>query len=518
MKNEAVYDYIVIGSGFGGSVSAMRLSQKGYSVLLLEKGKKYNDQDFPSTNFNIRKFLWMPFIKCFGIQKIDFFKKVMILSGTGLGGGSLVYANTHKIPSDEFFNHPSWASFNNWEKLLLPFYDLAKKILGTVKIKKQYAADNILEEIAKETNRGSTFAMEDVGVNFSNESDPYFNGDGPERKPCTECAACMIGCKENAKNTLMKNYLYFAIKNGIVIQTETEVEKIFYEDSLYHIETKKSTKFFSKHSHYKAKGIVLSAGVLGTLKLLFKQKYVYKTLNKISDLLGDNLRTNSESLNAVTSYDQKLNHGLAISSGFKPDDQTHIEIVKYPYASNLMRGLATIAIDDERPNIRRMKWFYAILKNPVKIFKVNTDKRWAEKSIIFLVMQNLNNSLKMTFKRFPFFYLSIKSNRGEKTPSYIKIGQETMRRFAKKVNGYSQNSLMEILFNMSTTAHIIGGCTMGDNDKTGVINPEFELINYPNFYVLDGSIIQANLGVNPSLTITALAEYAMSLIPEKTKP
>ena len=314
---EKIYDYVVVGSGFGGSVSAMRLAEKGYSVLVIEKGKEWNTADFPKTNWSLHKFFWFPLLKWFGIQQLSFFKKVFVLSGTGVGGGSLVYANTHLIPDDVFFNNPAWAHFKNWKTELLPFYEKAKYMLGTTKIPVFYREDEVLREVAADMGRADSFKAVDVGVYFGDpdkDVDPYFDGQGPLRSGCTNCAGCMVGCRFNAKNTLDKNYLYFAKKYGAEILPEYQVDKIDFKNEMYEISTHKSTSYFNKKKYFKAKGIVFSAGVLGTLKLLLNQKYKYKTLEKLSDSLGKSVRTNSESLCGLGLAKEKLNHGVSISS------------------------------------------------------------------------------------------------------------------------------------------------------------------------------------------------------------
>ena len=514
-----IYDYVIIGSGFGGSVSAMRLAEKGYSVLIIEKGKNYSEKDFPKTNWNFKKFFWAPMLGWFGIQKITFFPQVMILSGVGVGGGSLVYANTHMVPPDEFFNNSSWSQFGKWKNILFPFYEKARFMLGTVPNKSLHRADEILKEVADEMNRSSSYKNVDVGVYFGDkekETDPYFSGLGPMRKGCTACAGCMVGCKHNAKNTLDKNYLHFAQKFGTEIVAERLAEKINFNDGIYSIETISSTSRFSKNKNkFYSKGIVVAGGVLGTMDILLKQKHKYKTLPLLSDKLGENIRTNSEMLCGVTSPGEKLNHGIAISSVFNPDNHTHIEIVKYPDDSNAMKAFATIATGPGHPLLRIAKLFGNIIFHPLQFGKQIFGKDWAHRSVIFLVMQNLDNSMKMIYKRFPFSRISLWNKKENRVPAYIGIGQETMMKYAKKINGLPQNVLTEVLFNMSSTAHILGGSPMGENDKEGVVNEKFEVYNYPNMHILDGSIIQGNLGVNPALTITALSEYAMSLIPEK---
>jgi len=517
--SDKVYDHIIIGSGFGGSVSAMRLAERGYDVLVLEMGKEYKAKDFPKNNWKLAKFFWSPMMRWFGFQRLTFFKNVFILSGVGVGGGSLVYANTHMFPPDEFFSNPSWIKSKDWKKTLIPFYEKAKFMLGTVKNKTFGEEDAILKGIAEEMGRPESFEGVDVGVYFGDtekETDPYFKGLGPMRKGCTECAGCMVGCKETAKNSLDYNYLYFAQKFGAKIKAETKATKIEYDGELYTIHTVSSTAFLSKKRQvFKTKNIVFAAGVLGTMDILLKQKHKYKTLTNLSETLGENLRTNSETLCGVTSKNKKLNNGIAISSIFNPDDDTHIEIVKYPSGSNSMKMFSTLATKQSTPFLRPFVWFGNIFYKPRTFFKQLIGRKFAEKSVVFLVMQSLDNSMKMVYKRFPFSRISIENKKENRVPAYIDIGQKVMHRYAEKVDGLPQNATTEVLFNMSSTAHILGGIPMGETDETGVINDKFEVFNYPGMMILDGSIIPGNLGVNPSLTITAISEYAMSLVPIK---
>ena len=336
-----IYDYVVIGSGFGGSVASLRLVEKGYKVVTIEQGKRFHPEDFPKTNWNLPKYLWIPALRFFGFQKLSFFTTASILSGTGVGGGSLVYANTLYIPPDEFFKNDSWSRFGDWKKILEPFYDKASFMLGRKKYTQLNIEDKVLEEVSKDMNAHSTFDTVHVGVNFDGpdeETDPYFGGLGPLRNKCTECGGCMVGCRQNAKNTLDMNYLWFAEKAGLEIVPETKVEKIIFRDNLYHIETRKITSFFkAQRKTFIAKGIVVAAGALGTLELLLKQKFKYATLPLLSDRLGFNLRTNAETLCAISGAKEKLNNGLAITSVFSPDQDTHVEVVKYPDNSNAMK-------------------------------------------------------------------------------------------------------------------------------------------------------------------------------------
>ena len=513
------YDYIVIGSGFGGSVSALRLAEKGYRTLVLEKGRRFADHDFPKSNRNIRKYMWMPRLKCFGPQNMVFFKKAFVLGGVGVGGGSLIYANTHMVPPDAFFKNPVWSGFNDWKTALLPFYEKAEFMLGTVPVTKFCREDDILKEIAAEMGAESTFKGVNVGVYFGDENeskDPYFKGLGPLRNGCRECAGCMIGCRYNAKNTLTKNYLYFAEKFGAEVFPETLVTRIEHKDGLYYISTKKSTSWFNVQKRvYKSKGLIVSGGVLGTMELLLKQKYKYKTLSGLSSHLGKNIRTNSKSICGVTGARERLNNGVSITSIFAPDEHTHVEIVKYPDQSDGMRVFSTLLTGKGSPVIRTLKLMGNMILHPIKLSRLFFGKNWASKSVLVMVMQTIDSSMVMALKKFPFSRLTLNYTSGKKPPTFQEIGQSITKRYAEKVGGIPANAISEVMFNMSTADHILGGCPMGTSKENGVISKQFRVFGYPNMHILDGTIIPCNIGVNRSLTITALSEYAMSLIPEK---
>ena len=516
-----VYDYIIIGSGFGGSVAGLRLSEKGYKVLILEQGKRFNPSDYPKTNLNLPKYLWVPFLRFFGFQKLSFYTTASILSGTGVGGGSLVYANTLYIPPDAFFNNLSWHRFGDWKKILAPFYDRASFMLGRKKYSKLNIEDRMLEEVSKDMNAHDTFETVYVGVNIDGieqESDPYFNGLGPMRKGCIECGGCMVGCRENAKNTLDRNYLWFAEKMGAEILPETKAERITFKDDEYEVETYSVTSFFRRRKKvYRSKGIISAAGALGTLELLLKQKYKYKTLTDISDTLGHELRTNAETLCAVSGASEKLNNGLAITSVFSPDPYTHVEIVKYPDKSNALKWFFGLAVGDAGSAVgRSWKLLIKSISHPLLFLKTVFNFKWSTNMVIFLVMQTTDNAMKMVWKNGIFGGRMKIDNRGNKrVPAFIPVGQEVMERYARKVAGIPQNILLEVFFNRPTTAHILGGCPMSDSSETGVVGSDLKVHNYPRFYITDGSVIQGNIGVNPSLTITSFAEYSMSLIPDK---
>lgn len=515
-----VYDYIVIGSGFGGSVASLRLVEKGYKVLTIEQGKRYNPSDFPKTNWNLSKYLWVPSLRLFGFQKLSFYSTASILTGTGVGGGSLVYANTLYIPPDEFFSNASWGRFENWKEVLEPFYEKASFMLGREKYNHLNCEDLVLEEISKDMNSHDTFETVNVGVNLdgADDTDPYFNSLGPLRKKCIECGGCMVGCRENAKNTLDRNYLWLAEKMGLEILPETKAEEITFADGIYTVSTKNITSFFNKkRSHFKARGIIVSAGTLGTLELLLRQKHKYKNLPLLSDLLGHELRTNAETLCAVSGVKEKMNNGLAITSVFSPDPHTHVEIVKYPDNSNAMKWFFGLSVPGARTSAgRSLGLIKKTFTHPIQFLKTVFNFKWSTGLVIFLVMQTIDNAMKMVWKK-TFFGGKMKiDNRGQKrVPAYIPIGQEVMERYARRVAGIPQNILLEIFFDRPTTAHILGGCPMSESAATGVVDKDLKVFGYPDFYIMDGSVVQGNIGVNPSLTITAMSEYAMSRIPSK---
>lgn len=517
-----IYDYIVIGSGFGGSVSAMRLSEKGYSVLVIEKGKRWASKEFPKSDWNLPKYLWVPLLKFFGIQKLTFFNQVFVISGVGVGGGSLVYANTHMLPKDSFYTNKIWSHLKDWKNVLAPYFKTAQFMLGSAKFEKDYEEDRALKQVAEEMGYGNTYkSVDGVGVYLGDtqkETDPYFQGLGPKRKGCIECAGCMVGCRHEAKNTLDKNYLWFAENMfGAEVLPETLVTKIEHRNGEYFIHTQSSTSWFSKQKKiYRGKGLVVSGGVLGTMDLLLRQKHIDKTLPLLSDKLGENILTNSEMLSGVGLSDRKLNHGIAISRIFSPDENTNIEICKFPNGSGAMMRLGVIAAGPGSPAVRTAKMLGNMLSNPMNVLRFFTTFRPAENGVIFLIMQTLENAMRLKLRRGLFGpTMTMVNDSKQRVPTYIPVGQDALYRYAKKANALPMNAFSEVMFNLASTAHILGGCPMGRNKEEGVVDEYFRAFGYPNLYILDGSIIPCNLGVNPSLTITALSEYAMDYIPVK---
>jgi cholesterol oxidase len=523
------FDYIVIGSGFGGSVSAMRLSQKGYKVAVIEAGKRFNPTDFPKNNWNFKKYFWFPKLFCYGIQRINILRHVLILSGSGVGGGSLVYANTLYVPLKKFFDHPTVQKIGGVEALM-PYYEIAKKMLGVVETPKTFSGDEYLKKTAELMGFGESFRPTPVGVFFGEPNkeydDPYFEGEGPKRTGCNFCGNCMVGCRFNAKNTLDKNYLYFAEKLGCTIIPETQVVKIvpLSEDGSdgYEIHTRSTTGFLGYPKKvFRTKGVVLSAGVLGTMKLLFKMKQK-KIMPNISNRLGHFVRTNSESIIGVTSKRKDVNfsEGIAIASSVFPEEETHIEAVRYGKGSDAMNSLAApVLVDGGGIVPRQIRFLLAILRHPFQSLRMMVPFGFAHRSIILLVMQTVDNYIKIKYKRtlyFPFKkVLTSELDQGGKPPSYIPIANEFARKLSKLIDGIPRSSINEVLLDIPMTAHILGGACIGETPEEGVINLQNQLFGYKNFYVCDGSMIPANLGVNPSLSITAFTERAMSFIPPK---
>lgn len=512
------YDFVIIGSGFGGSVAALRLAEKGYSVLVIEKGKRYEKDDFPKTNWNLRKWLWLPSFSLYGIQKLTIFKHVSILSGVGVGGGSLVYANTLPKPKSPFFNKGSWAGLRNWETVLEPHYNTAWKMLGAEINPFMGDSDLVFKDLANKINKPNSFESTKVSIYFGKPNvtvnDPYFDGQGPDRTGCKFCGACMTGCRYNAKNTLDKNYLYLAEKLGVEILPEHEVFDVIptNNNSNYQIKFKQSTNYFGKKLVTSASNVVFSGGVLGTVPLLLKLKKT--SLPNLSNRVGEMVRTNNEALILNTSLDKTkdFSEGIAIGSILELDENSHLEPVRYGKGSGFWRLLMLPLITEKNFFKRIIKLLILPFTSPIKWLKVWLIPNFAKSTSILLFMQHLDSTLKI--KRGLFnSYTTI--DKGEPPTAFIKEAHEIAKIHAKITNSKSQVMSLETLTGIPSTAHILGGAVMGKNIEEGVIDAENRIFGYPNLYICDGSMISANLGVNPSLTITAITEHAMSLIPTK---
>ena len=519
-------DVAIVGSGFGGSVAAHRLTEKGYSVKVLEKGKRWSPDDFPKSNWNIRKSFWFPYIGCRGIFGIRLLREALVMHGVGVGGGSLVYANTLFEAPDRVWDDPQWKGLEDWRAIIPEHYATARRMLGVVETPKLGPADEALRRAAARRGREDTFRNTPVAIYFGDPDvtvpDPYFDGEGPERTGCTFCGACMVGCRNGAKNTLDKNYLYLAEKAGAEVIPDTRVELV---EALptggYRLRWRKMRGLFSSTTGtVTARTVVLAGGVLGTVPLLMECKET-GALPHLSDQIGNIVRTNSEALLGVTSKSRKdLWEGVAIPAKVEIDEQTHFECVRFPKGSDVMVLLGTLLTDGGPGVPRQLRWIGNILRHPIDFLR--TLKPWgkAESGIVLMAMQTADNHTRMVRKRqwlWPFSRtLTTKPDANQPgIPSYIPVANEIAREVAKELDAIPQSTLNEVLLDTSTTAHILGGCGIGRDPDHGVIDSSGRVFGHDGLYVMDGSMIGANLGVNPSLTITALAEHVCSRIPAK---
>ncbi|MFT6337342.1 MAG: cholesterol oxidase [Saprospiraceae bacterium] len=516
------YDYVIIGSGFGGSVSALRLSKKGYKVLVVEKGKWFEAKDFPKTNWSFRKWLWLPSLRFFGIMKLTVFRHIAVLSGTGVGGGSLVYANTLPIPKSTFFKTGSWSKLHDWESELAPYYQEALRMLGATKTPKMFDGDIALKNVAQNLGMEDKFDVTNVAIFFGEENvtqdDPYFDGMGPKRTGCNYCGACMTGCRNNSKNTLDKNYLYLAQQYGAEILAENEVYDVRPRITAngtkgYEVSIKTSTKFIAKKKKIKSKGVIFSGGVLGTIGLLLKLKT--DSLPNISDRLGQDIRTNNETLVSVSSLekDKNFSKGVAIGSILDTDENSHLEICRYSEGSNAWKLVHFPYVTGNNVFSRLVMVFVSLLKSPIKYFKTYFVNSWAKKTVVLLFMQTLDSTLR--FKRNMFGTMSSTISTGKKPTPFIPESGKLVNEYSKAINGVSTSFALETIAGIPSTAHILGGAVMGANPVEGVIDKDNKVFGYENLYIIDGSMISANPGVNPSLSITAIAERAMDQIADK---
>ena len=518
------YDYVIIGSGFGGSVSALRLAEKGYKVLVIEKGKWFKSEDFPKNNWDLKKWIWEPKLFMRGFFKMTFLNHVSVLSGVGVGGGSLTYANTLPVPKQPFFNSGSWGNLNKWEEALKPYYKIAYQMLGAKINPKFYDADAEIREIATHIGKEQYFEPSKVAVYFGEAGktvkDPYFNGKGPDRTGCINCGACMTGCRFNAKNTLDKNYLYLAQQLGVKILAEKEVYNVKTigtsdGNNGYQIEYKSSFGKKRKAS-ITSKGVIFSGGVLGTVPLLLKLKE--KSLPNLSAKVGCNIRTNNESLLLVTSTANNIkdySKGIAIGSILHIDKNSHIEPVRYGEGSSFFK-LLTIPFIQNRFTILRLLGILSLLfKSPLKLIKTLFIRSYAKKTTVLLFMQTLESTLQIKLGKIT--KMKTKTEIGSKPTAFVSEAIKFAKLFGKKVQGIPYANFTDVLFGTPTTAHILGGCVMGANKLEGVIDKNNQVFGYKNMFVCDGAMISANPGVNPSLTITAISEHAMSKIPNKSK-
>ncbi|MBF6098684.1 GMC family oxidoreductase [Nocardia cyriacigeorgica] len=524
------YDVLVIGSGFGGSVSALRLTEKGYRVGVLEAGRRFADHEFAATSWRARQFLWAPRLGCFGIQRLTLLKNTFIMSGAGVGGGSLVYANTLYEPPAAFYADKQWAAITDWRAELAPHYDQAKRMLGVTTNPATTPSDRILREVADELGVGHTYRQTPVGVLFGGAGarpgqqvpDPFFGGAGPARRTCTHCGECMTGCRHNAKNTLVKNYLYLAERAGAQVHPLTTVVDVRPRPGGgYTVHTRRTGRWVRAGERvFTAEQVVFAAAALGTQKLVHRLRD-RGSLPDISPRLGYLSRTNSEELLSVRSRrrDADFTKGVAITSSIHPDEHTHIEPVRYGKGSNALALITTAMVGDDGIRPRWRQWLHQLRRDRRDLLHMHNPHRWSQQMIGLLVMQSVDNSITTYTTRSMFGRrkMTTKQGEGEPNPTWIPIGHEVAHRVADKIDGFPTGATSSIV-NIPATGHFIGGCAIGDSPATGVVDPYHRLYGHPGLHVIDGSTISANLGVNPSLTITAQAERAIALWPNKGEP
>lgn len=520
------YDFAIIGSGFGGSVAALRLAEKGYRVVVLEKGDRFGPADFPTSNWQLPRWMWLPALGWRGLFQMTFLRHMTVLSGVGVGGGSLVYANTLPEPNRSFFEAPSWRHLADWQRELRPHYETARRMLGVAPNPRMWEGDRILEAVAQEAGRGDGFAPVDVAVYFGEPGvtspDPYFGGRGPDRTGCIHCGHCMLGCKDNAKNTLDKNYLYLAEQLGAEVRPGCEVTDVrprgapgATNDGVdgYAIDFRSRQR--PKRRSLNARGVVFAGGVMGTLPLLLKLRG--GSLPRLSPRLGQDIRSNSEAIIGAIALDREkdLSQGVAITSIARLDEHSSLEVVRYPRGSGFFRLLGGPHAAGRTALARVGGALAQLLKAPLRNLRAFTVRDFARSSQMLLFMQTLDSTLE--FRRGWRGQLCSRLGQGPAPTTSIPMATDYARRFARKLDGELFSLWTETVFGIPTTAHILGGCVMGRDATEGVIDAENRVFGYRRMYVVDGSAISANPGVNPSLTITALAERALSRIPPRTE-
>lgn len=517
------YDYVIVGSGFGGSVSALRLTEKGYRVLVIEKGREWNPKDFPKSNWNLRKWLWLPGFRFFGFFKMTFMRHVGILSGVGVGGGSLVYANTLHRPEDAFFTSGNWKGITDWKAELWPHYRTAESMLGAEKNPKLYDSDRALQAVAEKRGVGDAFEPTRVAVYFGEPEktvpDPYFNGEGPKREGCSFCGGCMTGCRYNAKNTLDKNYLYLARAKGAEVISRHRVVRVQPlgcadgSDGYEVVFRRTDGLLIARRRMVGTKGVIFAGGVLGTVRLLLNMRRKY--LSRLSDRVGEFIRTNNESLVLVHSKDHSrdLSKGIAIGSIFPPDQDTHIEAVRYASGSGFWKMMGVPLTHGQNMLVRIGKLLLHLLARPWSWLRIYFTRDFAKNSMILLFMQHLDSTVR--FRR-GLFNLRSGMSSGKAPSAFMSLSRELAEQTSEEINGKPFVMVTEALTGIPTTAHILGGCVIGPSPGEGVIDENQKVFGYSNMYVCDGSAISANPGVNPALTITAMTERVMDRIPLKS--
>ena len=526
------YDWLVVGSGFGGSVSALRLAERGYRVGVLECGRRYRDEDFAKTTWELARYYWMPKLGLKGILRLTIFKDSFVASGCGVGGGSLGYANTLYRARPAFYGDRQWVDLGDWEAELGPHYDEAERMLGVVTYDEDSEADLLLKEYAVERGFGDTYAKTRVGVVLGEPGatvpDPYFGGEGPERAACIRCGSCMVGCRHNAKNTLVKNYLYFAERRGAEILPERSVVDIRPRGAAdgsdgYTVTHERSGAWVRRdRQRLSARGVVVAAGPLGTNKLLFSCK-LRGSLPRVSDRLGHLVRTNSESILTVTAPDdaRDFTRAVAITSSVYPDPDTHIEPVTYGRGADSQSLLFSLMTEAGTRRTQPLQLVLNMLRHPRLALGAMRVRAWSRRTVILLVMQTLDNAMRLRVKRrWPNGNVVLTTEQDPENPNPDKIpaAYRAAEWMQDKLGGTAQAVFTEAIFSIPLTAHILGGAVIGADPQTGVVDDRHRVFGYENLLVCDGAAVPANVGANPALTITALAERAMTHIPPKDSP
>lgn len=531
-------DYIVVGSGFGGSVSALRLAEKGWSVLVLECGRRFEDHQFARSTWDLRNYFWSPRLGLRGILRLSLFRDVFIATGAGIGGGSLGYANTLYRPRDDaFYRARQWADLAAWEQELAPHYDTAEHMLGVTEYGPEGVTDGLIRRLGRDLGVEETFRMTRVGVYLGEPGvevdDPYFGGAGPRREGCRRCGACMVGCRYNAKNTLMKNYIWFAERAGARFLPEREVVRLLPLDASgapdpdaggsdgWSVETVHPGAWLRhrRRTFRARRGVVLSAGALGTTRLLLRQQLT-GALPRLSDRVGHLVRTNSEAIVAVTAPDDShdFSRSVAISSSIYPDPHTHVEPVTYGSGGGALSILSTLLVGDGTRVTRPIRLLQQAARHPIRFLKVTFPWRWSRRTFLVLVMQSHDNAIRLRGRRRRLLggvKVTTEQEAGNPNPTFLPIANESATRLASYVGGIPQSSVTEALLNVPLTAHLLGGCSIGADRHHGVVDAHHRAFGYDGLLVVDGSTMPANVGVNPSLTIMAMAERAMTFIPRE---
>ncbi|MGK7312123.1 MAG: GMC oxidoreductase [Candidatus Longimicrobiales bacterium M2_2A_002] len=512
-------DFIIVGSGFGGSVAGLRLAEAGHRVLMLEKGRRFDADDFAKRNWNLPRWLWMPRLGLRGPFRMTFMRHLTALSGVGVGGGSLIYGGVLQEPRDGFFTAPSWAHLADWRGELEPHYTTAKRMLGAAPVPFNTYPDDLVAGVARRLGRPDQHRPTEVSVYFGEPGetvpDPYFGGDGPDRTGCIHCGGCMVGCRHGAKNTLDRNYLWLAERHGLEIRPNTEVVALRRIEGGYEVETRTGRRPFRRRGTLRAPRVILAGGVLGTVPLLLRMRDDPHGLPELSPRVGDDVRTNSEVLMAVVAPDREMADGVAITSILNTGDRSTLEPVRYPPGSGALRLLQAPHAPGETLARRLAAAARRVVRHPIRSLRTLFVRDWARHSMILLYMSTDDSHLTLRLRK-GTGSVSTDVSGGKAPRAAIPEATEIGESIAEEVGGYPVSFIMETLAGTPTTAHILGGCVMGDSPETGVIGPDHEVWNYPGLYVIDGSAVSANPGVNPSLTITALAERATGSLADRT--